>query len=295
MPENLISALFAIIAPVFLIASVGFYWAKSGRPYDINQMTPIITYVGTPCLVLSSLLQVEISYGALIEVAAISAIAIFIFAVFGYLILKIAGLPYEPYLPGLMFSNCGNMGLPLCLLAFGQEGLALAVAYFAVSAISQFTIGQAIASGQASLLKLLKTPMVWAVILALILMTSKTALPLWAANTIKLAGQFTIPLMLLTLGVSLSRLQVKTLGRSGLLACLRVGGGLVVGYLLAWAFDLDGAVRGVVILQSAMPVAVFNYLFAQLHNNRPEEVAGMVVLSTALSFITLPFLLAFLI
>lgn len=293
MPVNLLVELFAVIGPVFIIASIGFYWGKSGKAFDTNQMTPIITLVGSPCLILSTLLKVDLSLATLGKMGLIAVIAIAIFGIIGYAILRLFNLPSRSYLSGLMFSNGGNMGLPLCLFAFGEEGLALAIAYFAVTAIGQFTVGQALASGHASITKLLKTPLIWAIILATILIATNTDLPRWTTNTINLLGQFTIPLMLLALGVSLSRLKVKTLGRSGALACLRIFGGFAVGYLLADLFQLDGIAKGVVIIQASMPVAVFNYLFAQLHNNHPEEVAGMIVLSTALSFITLPLILAF--
>jgi hypothetical protein len=52
--------------------------------------------------------------------------------------------------------------------------------------------------------------------------------------------------------------------------------------------------RAVLILQCANPVAVYNYLFAQKWNNQPEEVAGVVVLSTLVSVATIPLLLAWL-
>jgi len=290
----LLTELFAVIGPVFIIAGIGFCWGKSGRAFDTNQMAPIITFIGTPCLILSTLLKVNLSITTIVEMSMIAASAIAIFGVAGYFILRIFNLPYRPYLPSLMFSNGGNMGLPLCLFAFGEKGLALGVAYYSVLAIGQFTIGQALASGHASLIKLLKTPLVWAIILALILITTNTQLPRWTSNTINLLGQFTIPLMILTLGISLSRLQVKNLNRSGAMACLRIFGGYAVGYLLTILFGLEGIAKGVVIIQAGMPVAVFNYLFAQLHDNRPTEVAGMIVLSTVLSFITLPFILIFL-
>jgi predicted permease len=124
------------------------------------------------------------------------------------------------------------------------------------------------------------------------LVATETHLPRWAINTIDLIGQLTIPLMLLALGVSLSRLRVTKLGRSTALAGLRIGGGLALGFLLTALFGLKGQERGVVLIQASMPVAVFNYLFAQFYGNRPEEIAGIVVISTVMSFIVLPFLLA---
>ena len=58
-------------------------------------------------------------------------------------------------------------------------------------------------------------------------------------------------------------------------------------------FRSSGPARGAVLVQSSMPSAVFNYLFAARYGNHPEEVAGVVFLSTVLSFVTLPLLMAF--
>ena len=75
------------------------------------------------------------------------------------------------------------------------------------------------------------------------------------------------------------------------LGTFRLAMGVAVGFAIADLFDLGGAARAIVIIQSAMPVAVSSYLFAVKFDRKSEEVAGMVVVSTALSFVTLPFLL----
>ena len=114
-------------------------------------------------------------------------------------------------------------------------------------------------------------------------------LPPWIANPLQLIGQLTVPLMLITLGVSLARLRVAGIGRALSLSLLRLG--FAVGYGLATLLGFEGAARGVLIIQSAMPVAIFNYLFAQRDGRRPDEIAGLVVISTIISFLTLPALL----
>lgn len=292
MPIQLLGDLVAIIGPVLITAAVGFGWGKAGLPFDTDQITRLITLVGTPCLVVSTLLKVSPALDAFGAVALIAAIILTVTGLVGAILLKGTQLPYKPYLPSLIFANNGNMGLPLCLFAFGNSGLALAIAYFTVSALGQFTVGQAIAAGRGSTRQLWRTPLIWGVSVALMLVATDTHLPRWTINTIGLIGQLTIPLMLLALGVSLSRLRVTTAGRSSALAGLRVGGGLALGFLLAELFGLKGEERGVVLIQASMPVAVFNYLFAQFYGNRPEEIAGIVVISTAMSFVVLPFLLA---
>jgi len=104
----------------------------------------------------------------------------------------------------------------------------------------------------------------------------------------------TVPLMLLMLGSSLSLLKVGSFGRATIVSVIRIGLGAAVGILVAWIFGLTGPMRAVLILQCANPVAVYNYLFAQRWNNQPEEVAGVVVISTLLSILTIPFLLGWL-
>ena len=129
--------------------------------------------------------------------------------------------------------------------------------------------------------------------LALAFKIFNTPVPQWAANTVEMLGGFTIPLMLITLGISLQQLKVGQFGKSAFIGAVRLAMGFAVGLGLAEAMGFDGVMKGVLILQSTMPVAVFNYLFAARYNTEPETVAGTVVLSTVVSFATLPLLLVY--
>jgi predicted permease len=290
----MISELFAVIAPVFTSAGIGFIWAKQKRPYDVELVTALMTNIGTPCLVFHALVDAKLDPNAFASMAILATAAIAGTAVIAALILKIIGYDYRVFLPSLMFSNCGNMGLPLCLLAFGEKGLAMAIVFFTVSAVAQFTIGTMISAGSMSIAGLVRIPIIYAVIAAVVLLIFNIELPAFIANTTRILGGMTIPMMLITLGVSLARLQVSALARSSMMSLLRLVLGLVVGVGLSQVMGLEGLERGVLIVQSAMPVAVFSYLFAQRYNRAPEEVAGMVVISTAVSFATLPGLLWYL-
>lgn len=247
--------------------------------------------MGTPCLVFSALTSLQMDLGALGEMVAAAGLCFAGFAAVGMIALKLMGLPFHSYLPTVMFPNTGNMGLPLALFAFGQEGLALAVVVFAVSASLQFTVGVGIAAGHANWQRLLRMPLLYAVALAIAAIYSGFAVPGWIANTTELLGGLVIPLMLLTLGVSLSKLRVTSLGRSAILSLLRLVPGGLIGLGVGAALGLPPMAQGVLAIQCAMPVAVFSYLFAQLYRREPEEVAGAVVLSTLISFLTLPLLL----
>lgn len=286
--------LFAIIAPVLISAGIGFAWVKLGMRYDTDFVTTLATNIGTPALVFSTLVAGNLGgFDAMGGMALASVVAIVAMLLVGAVVLRVAGLSYGTYLPSLAFSNAGNMGLPLCLFAFGEPGLALAIIYFSIMAVFNFTVGVALASGTMSPLKLVRTPILWAVGVSIAVIVADYTPPQWAMRTIDLVGQLTIPLMLLTLGVSLASLGLRNLARSSVLSVLRLGIGFGVGVAVAWALDLGYRDGGVLILECAMPVAVFNYLFAARYGRTPEDVAGMVLISTLLSFVTLPFLLAY--
>ncbi|MBL4907074.1 MAG: AEC family transporter, partial [Sneathiella sp.] len=190
--------------------------------------------------------------------------------------------------------NTGNMGLPLCFFAFGQEGLTLALAFFTVYAILQFTLGVWIASGSGSIKQLFQTPLLYAVIVAISLQASGVPVPTWITDTTELLGGITIPLMLMALGVSLASLSIKHLKLATLLSVARLTMGFGVGLALSKLFALEGVARGVLILECTMPVAVFNYLFSLRYGRSTGEIAGTILVSTLLSFLTLPLLLLFL-
>ena len=283
--------IFSIIAPVFISSGIGFIWSKSGKPYDTDLITAIVSYIATPCLVFYSLASLELQLGLLLTMALAALAANACFIVLGALFLVIVGLPQRAFLQTLSFPNIGNIGLPLCLLAFGKEGLALGITFFTVYAVFQLTVGAAFVSRNFSMASLIKMPIIPATLVAVIFLVTDLSVPLWLYNTTKLIGDLTIPLMLFTLGVSLAQLKVAKLKVPLLLSLVRIIMGFGIGILLAEVFRLENAAAGVVILQCSMPAAVFCYLFAQLYDRRPEDVAGAVILSTLISFATLPLLL----
>lgn len=288
---QLFSDITAVMAPVFLIAALGFGWARAGLPYDGAFITTLMINVATPCLVFATLLRLRFEAAELTLIASASLACLLATATLAFAVLRATGMPLRIYLPALIFPNSGNMGMPLCLFAFGDKGLGLAVVFFAVLAVAQFTLGPAIAAGRLDLRQMARTPLIYAVALALLMQALGLELPRWAANTTQLMGDCAVPIMLLSLGVALARLRIAGMGRALAMSVLRLGLGFAVGLAVAEAMGLEGTMRGVIMLESAMPVAVFNYLWAVRYDTAPEEVAGMVLGSTVLSFVTLPLLL----
>jgi predicted permease len=287
------SLIFPVIAPVLIAAAIGYTWARMDKPFDTNTVTNLVLTVGVPMLVIDVLINANITPAAMGDMAVAAVVALVGSALAGVVMLKATGQPIRAFLPSMIFGNTGNMALPLCLFAFGEEGLALAIGYFTVTIVVQVSATTLISSTENSWKTAILNPMAWAAILALILKFGGFALPTWIANTVHLLGGMTIPIMLLALGVSLARLRIASLGRSLFLGAGKIALGFGLGYAVVLALGLEGPARGVVLVQTAMPVAVFNYLFAAKYNQRPEEVAGVVILSTLTSFLTLPLLLWF--
>ena len=160
--------------------------------------------------------------------------------------------------------------------------------------LGQFTVAIYLYSGSASLTSLIKNPIVVSVIISVLILVSGFKPPEWISKFTRLLGDITIPLMLLTLGLSLQRMKVFNPGRAALLSVARIGMGFGAGVLVAGLMGLTETARGVFILQCSMPVAVFNYLLAERYNRNPKETAELIIVSTILSIITIPLVLSFL-
>ncbi|TVR83595.1 MAG: AEC family transporter [Rhodospirillales bacterium] len=287
------AALFTVMAPVLICVAIGVAWDRAGKGFDVDLVTVLITNVGAPCLVFHTLANLTVSAEAFATMVAAALLVLAVNAPLAAGVLRLARLPQRTFLPALVFANTGNVGLPLSFLAFGEAGLGLAIGVFAVHSVAMFIFGPALAAGTISWRGLLRVPVLYALPPALAFMIIDLPPPGWINATTKLLGDITIPMMLIALGVSLGRLKVASAGRSLALSLLRLGIGFGVGVSVAWLFGLEGVARGVLILQSTMPAAVFTYLFAQRYGRAPQDVAGVVVISTVIAFATMPLLLLY--
>ncbi len=281
----------AIIAPLFVCAGIGYVWGRLDRPFDSQMITGLSLNFGIPCLILSSLTRLDISGEAFATVGGAYALGLVAGIAIGAVAARIFGLDIRTYTPVFAFSNTGNMGLPLCLFAFGEAGLTFGIVNFVVSSVVSVTASGGFYSGRTSFDILYKNPLIYGVLAAIPFMVAGARLPAWLANTTELIGGMAIPLMLIALGVAISKLRMAFVAKSVGLSAFKLVLGFAIGLATAEIAGLDGAARGSVILMFAMPVALHNYVFAQRFERHAEEVAGTVLASTALSFLTLPLLL----
>lgn len=281
--------IFNVIAPVFCCAIIGYIWGKSSEDYPSDFVSKLVLNIGAPCLIVSSIGRVALSADAFWKMALATVMVLITVTLIALLVIRLQGHSFRTFYVSLAFPNVGNLGLPLALFAFGNEGLALAVAYFMVISIAHFSIGMAVATGEPiKLSTFLSNPIMWAILIAVVMVGFSIELPAWLNNSVGLIGQLTIPLMLITLGVSLASIQVKQWPVGLLYSVLRICIGGCVAYGVAELLNLQGTAKAVLILQGIMPVAVFNYLFALKSGKNVEVVASMVMISTLLVVLILP-------
>ena len=289
---HLLVEIFNVIAPVFCCALIGYIWGRSKADYPTDFVSEMVFKIAAPCLIISSIGQVALSAEAFWEMAIATLMVLLLISFISIVIIKLLAHDWRIFYVSMAFPNVGNLGLPLSLFAFGEEGLALAVAYFMVISIAHFSLGMAVATGEPlKLSTFVSNPIMWSILIAVILVSGSYSLPNWVVNSVGLIGNMTIPLMLITLGVSLASIKVSQWHKGALYSFLRIGLGGAVAFFVAELLGLEGAAKGVLILQGIMPVAVFNYLFAIKSGKNVEVIASMVMISTLLVMLILPIVL----
>lgn len=292
---NLALTVLNITAPVFILGAVGYIWVRLGFEYRVEFVTRLTMTLSVPCLIFVALMTAKIDPAALASLSIASFVAYAIVSVVFIVVLKLRGLPFSTYLAPLMFGNTGNLGLPLALFAFGEAGLSYAVVVFAVMAILSFTIGVWVVSGGGSLMRVVKEPIVAATVLGALFLWQGWSTPVFLTNALELIGQMAIPIMLITLGVAVARLETRDMGQAIWLSVLKALVCAAAAWLAARWFGLAPIPTAILIVQISTPVAVTSYLLAEKYGTEAQPVAGMVVASTVLSVITLPLILAFVI
>ena len=284
-----------IVAPAFLLAAIGFSWVKLGYEYRVEFVTRLAMTLAIPCLIFVALMQSEIDPSALGALSLAGLLTYLMVIITMTVLIRITGLNKQTFLAPMIFSNTGNLGLPLALFAFGDNGLGYAVVIFAVSGVLQFTYGIWIVSGGGSLRRVVQEPLVSATLLGALFLWQGWETPQFLTNALDLIGQMGIPLMLITLGVAVARLEINALFFPAVLSVFKssicISCALAVGI---W-FELEPVALGVLILQLATPVAVTSYMLAEKYGADSESVAGLVVVSTLISIISIPVVLSFLV
>jgi predicted permease len=266
---------------------------RRGWHYAVEFVTRLSMTLSIPCLIVMALVRSDVDPRLLRDTELAALVAYLVVGAIVWAMVRGLDLDIPTYWAPITFGNTGNLGLPIALFAFGQAGFDFAVVIFAVMAILSFTFGVWVVAGGGNPVTAIREPLVWGTLLGSAFLVLGWTVPDWVGNTLDLVGQRAIPLMLITLGVAIARLQPRALGRAFWLCLAKLAICTAVPLAVGLAFGLPRLTLGVLVLQVATPVAVTSYMLAAKYRARPDEVAGLVVVSTLMSIPAIPLLLGF--
>ena len=281
----------AILFPLFAITSVGFIVGRRLRP-DLSQANKLNMDVFVPALIFGALANKSFQIMEYLPLLGATVVAVFGSGLLGWGVARALGVAPRTFVPPMMFNNCGNLGLPLAVLAFGDAALAPAVVMFMVSNLAHFTFGAWLLDHNIKLSGVWRIPTVIATLGGLAV--SLAGIELWqpAMLAIRMLGDISIPLMLFALGVRISESRIGAIRLGVIGAVARPAIGLALSFVLVWLIPLPERERALLIVFGALPPAVLNYMFAERYNQEPEKVASMVLLGNVLAVLFLPVALA---
>ena len=285
--------LFEVLFPVFFIVGIGYFLGKQKSDIDTTFITNYSANFGAPALFIFAITSSGVTYDVFSEYFIYSVIALCCFAITGVFFLFFMKKDIYRELPPFFLPNTGNMGIPICLFAYGSLGMGVAAAISSLVVLLHFTANIFLASKKFDIKIILKSPSTYAVIISVMFLYYDIEMPKYALNTVMLLGYTMIVLILMSLGVSLTQMKVFSI-RSSLISSIgRVIFGPIIGFSLIKIFNLSGYAAGVLLIQSAMPSAILTYLIASMYSPKKivDNISSMIVVSTLMSLITIPFIL----
>ena len=286
---ELIAKLIEVLFPVFLVIGIGYWYGKKDPKFDTKFITTFAGNFGLPAIIFYSLTTTNISIELFLRFSYYITLYVMVFSIIGMVILKILNKDIYRLLPPLILPNTGNMGMPLCLFAYGKLGLAIATAATAMILVFHFSLNILLASKKFSIKPLLKCTPVYALLVSLVFVYYNIPAPKFLENATFLIGYSTIFLVLMSLGVALSKLKVFAFKETLIYSIIRVVLGPIVGIAFVKFFNLTGVEAGVMFIQASMPSAVLSFLVSEIYSPKKisNSIASTVALSTFMSFFTL--------
>ena len=278
-----------VIAPVFFVIGIGYYLGKKNPKFDTNFITNFAGNIGTPAMIFYTVTTTGITLSVFVHYFVYAIIMIAGFAFIGLILLFLLKKDLSMELQPLILPNTGNMGVPICLFAYGTQGLGVASAVASVIILFHFTLGVFLAKKEFSFDILVKSPPVYAIIISVLFLYFEIKTPIFLENTTFLLTYATIFLVLMSLGIALTRFKFS-LKNSIIMSLCRVLIGPVIAYIIIYNFNLSGLAAGVLLIQSAMPSAILNYLVGSMYSPKKvvDSIASTIVVSTLMSFVTIP-------
>ena len=282
--------LFEVLFPVFFIVGIGYFLGKKNLNIDTSFITNYSANFGTPALIIFGVMSSGLTYSMFAGYFVYWLLAMAIFGITGIIFLVLMKKDYIRELPPFILPNTGNMGIPICLFAYGTMGMGVAAAISAVIVLLHFTLNIFLASKKFDILIIARSPSFYAILITVAFLYFEIEAPTFVLNTAMLLAYAMIVLVLMSLGIALTQLKVFSLKSSIISSIGRVIVGPMIGFLLIKTFNLSGIPAGVLLIQSSMPSAILTYLIASMYSPKEvvDSIASTVVVSTLMSIVTVP-------
>ena len=282
--------LFEVLFPVFFVVGIGYYLGKKNPKIDTTFITNFGGNIGSPAIIIYSVTTTGLTFDIFKLYFYYYFLAILGFSIIGIIFLYFMKKDILMELPPFILPNTGNMGLPICLFAYGSQGLGVAGAISSLIILLHFTLGVFLASKKFNFNIILKSPNFYAIIISVMFLYYDVSMPNFVVNTTMLLTYAAIFLILMSLGIALTRIKVFSFNKALISSFARVIIGPVVGFLVIKIFNLNGYAAGVLLIQCSMPSAVLTYLVGSMYSPKKivDNIASMIVVSTILSSATVP-------
>ena len=277
----------SILFPLFAITAIGFLVGRRAKP-DLSHANKLNMDVFVPALVFGALANKSFHITEFLPLLVATLAVVIGSGFLGLAVARGLGIAPKTLVPPIMFNNCGNLGLPLAVLAFGEQALAPAVVMFMVSNLLHFSFGAWLLDHQIKLGGIWKVPSVLATLAGLAVGLS--GFEVWgpAMTAIRMLGEISIPLMLFALGVRLTESRIGEI-RLGLIgAAARPLIGMLLAAAVMLVVPLPERERALLLVFGALPPAVLNYIFAERYHQEPEKVASIVLIGNVSALVFLP-------
>ena len=287
--------LFEVLFPVFFIVGIGVFLGKKNPNFDTSFITTYSGNFGTPALVIFALTAGGVTFDVFKEFFIYAIILLAVFGIVGLVFLVLMKKDYIRELPTFILPNTGNMGIPICLFAYGELGMGMAASISSLVVLLHFTLNIFLAKRAFDFQIIFKSPAFYAIIFTVLLLYFEEPIPQFVMNTVMLLAYGMIVMILMSLGVALTQMKVFSFKDALITSTGRVIIGPIIGFIVIKIFDLTGAAAGVVLLQSSMPSAILCYLIASMYSPKEivDNISSTIVVSTIMSLITIPIVLFF--
>ena len=287
--------LFEVLFPVFFIVGIGVFLGKKNPNIDTSFITTYSGNFGTPALVIFALTAGSVSFEVFANFFIYAIILLTLFGIVGLIFLVLMKKDYLRELPTFFLPNTGNMGIPICLFAYGELGMGMAASISSLVVLLHFTLNIFLAKRAFDFNTIIKSPAFYAIIVTVLFIYFEQPIPQFVMNTVMLLAYGMIVMILMSLGIALTQMKVFSFKDSIITSIGRVIIGPIIGLIVIKIFNLSGVGAGVVLIQSSMPSAILCYLIASMYSPKEivDNISSTIVVSTLMSLITIPITLFF--